>query len=322
MNSDSAIREKTAPDNQRLDEHNATRTHQFSMARALMPLFRAMRPLQWTKNGLVFAALIFDRKFTDAGLIGTAILAAVCFCAASSATYLINDVRDAERDRIHPKKRFRPIASGQLSERSAVAAAGALAVGALGAAALIRLEFAAVIAGYLALMLAYNAALKQIAIIDVFTIGGGFVLRAVGGAVAIDVPISPWLYVCTMLLALFVGFGKRRQELTSLAEDATAHRESLHGYTVPLLDQFINILAAATIIAYSVYTFDAAAVPRNHAMMLTIPFVAYAIFRYLLITQKSDLGGAPETVLFADRPLLLSLIGWGFTSAVIIYVTK
>jgi 4-hydroxybenzoate polyprenyltransferase len=322
MNSDSAIRKKSTPATQNPSKHNATSSGSLTTEHALLPLLRALRPLQWTKNGLVFAALIFDRKFTDAGLIGISILAAICFCAASSATYLINDVRDAERDRIHPKKRFRPIAAGQLSERNALVAAALLAASALIGGALIRLEFAAVIAGYLALMLAYNAALKQIAIIDVFAIGGGFVLRAVGGAVAIDVPISPWLYVCTMLLALFVGFGKRRQELTSLAEDATAHRESLHGYTVPLLDQFINILAAATVIAYSVYTFDAAAVPRNHAMMLTIPFVVYAIFRYLLITQRSDLGGAPETLIFADRPLLLSLIGWGITSAVIIYVTK
>ena len=322
MNSDSAIRKKSTPATQNPSKHNATSSGSLTREHALLPLLRALRPLQWTKNGLVFAALIFDRKFTDAGLIGISILAAICFCAASSATYLINDVRDAERDRIHPKKRFRPIAAGQLSERNALVAAALLAASALIGGALIRLEFAAVIAGYLALMLAYNAALKQIAIIDVFAIGGGFVLRAVGGAVAIDVPISPWLYVCTMLLALFVGFGKRRQELTSLAEDATAHRESLHGYTVPLLDQFINILAAATVIAYSVYTFDAAAVPRNHAMMLTIPFVVYAIFRYLLITQRSDLGGAPETLIFADRPLLLSLIGWGITSAVIIYVTK
>jgi 4-hydroxybenzoate polyprenyltransferase len=287
-----------------------------------LALLRAMRPLQWTKNGLVFAALIFDNKFTDAGDVAITLLAALCFCAASSATYLINDLRDVARDRIHPKKRFRPIASGALPERVALIAAIVLGIAALGVAAAIRLDFAAVIAGYLALMIGYNFVLKQLAIIDVFTIGAGFVLRAVGGAVAIDVPISPWLYVCTMLLALFVGFGKRRQELVSLAGDAGAHRESLLGYTVPLLDQFINILAAATVIAYSVYTFDAAAVPRNHAMMLTIPFVIYAIFRYLLITQKGDLGGAPETLLINDRPLLLSLIGWGFASALIIYLTK
>jgi 4-hydroxybenzoate polyprenyltransferase len=322
MNSEPAVRKNGAVTDLRVE--NPSDSHALGVRTSSTPraLLRAMRPLQWTKNGLVFAAMIFDRKFTDASSIGLAILAAICFCAASSATYLLNDVRDAERDRIHPKKRFRPIASGALQQRTALIAAAVLSVSAVGFGALIRWEFSLVIAGYLALMIAYNTVLKQIAIIDVFAIGGGFVLRAVGGAVAIDVPISPWLYVCTMLLALFVGFGKRRQELTSLAEDATAHRESLVGYSVPLLDQFINILAAATVIAYSVYTFDAAAVPRNHAMMLTIPFVVYAIFRYLLITQKSDLGGAPETLLFADKPLLLSLIGWGFTSALIIFITK
>lgn len=322
MNSDPAIRSKATVTEHIPDDRGGSRIRRATAENVPISLLKAMRPLQWTKNGLVFAAMIFDRKFTDASSIGLAILAAICFCAASSATYLINDVRDAGRDRIHPKKRFRPVASGQLQPRTALIAATVLALSAMSVGALIRIEFAGVIAGYLALMLAYNTVLKQVAIIDVFAIGGGFVLRAVGGAVAIDVPISPWLYVCTMLLALFVGFGKRRQELTSLAEDATAHRESLVGYSVPLLDQFINILAAATVIAYSVYTFDAAAVPRNHAMMLTIPFVVYAIFRYLLITQKSDLGGAPETLIFADKPLLLSLIGWGFTSALIIYLTK
>lgn len=322
MNSDPAIRKKVAVPEPTVAERRGLRALRLTATSTSGALLRAMRPLQWTKNGLVFAAMIFDRKFTNASSIGLAIVAAICFCAASSATYLLNDVRDAERDRVHPKKRFRPIASGELQQRTALIAAAVLAIGAIGASAIVRWELAIVISGYLLLMVAYNTVLKQIAIIDVFAIGGGFVLRAVGGAVAIDVPISPWLYVCTMLLALFVGFGKRRQELTSLAEDATAHRESLHGYTVAMLDQFINILAAATVIAYSMYTFDAAAVPSNHAMMLTIPFVVYAIFRYLLITQKSDLGGAPETLLFADKPLLLSLIGWGFTSALIIFITK
>jgi 4-hydroxybenzoate polyprenyltransferase len=291
------------------------------MTRTLDALLRAMRPLQWTKNGLVFAALIFDQKFTDFGAIGIAIVAAICFCAVSSASYLVNDVQDIERDQRHPRKRYRPIATGELPVQQALIAAGVLSLLALVAGSLIRLEFTLVLIGYLLLMLVYNLGLKQLAILDVFAIGGGFVLRAVGGAVAIDVPISPWLYVCTMLLALLIGFAKRRQELMSLSTMAGLHRESLRGYTVPLLDQYINILAAATIIAYSVYTFDAAAVPRNHAMMLTIPFVAYAIFRFLAVTQRSDLGGQPEALLFADKPLLISLIGWGLTSVVILAVT-
>jgi len=284
-------------------------------------LLRAMRPLQWTKNGLVFAALIFDQKFTDAGAIGLAIVAALCFCLVSSASYLINDVRDIERDQRHPRKRFRPIATGEVTVQQALIAAGVLSLAALVLGSLIRLEFTLVLIGYLLLMLVYNLGLKQLAILDVFAISGGFVLRAVGGAVAIDVPISPWLYVCTMLLAMLIGFTKRRQELISLANLAPLHRESLRGYSVPLLDQYINILAAATIIAYSVYTFESTAVPRNDAMMLTIPFVAHAIFRFLAVSQRSELGGQPEALLFADKPLLWTLIGWGVMSVVILAVT-
>jgi 4-hydroxybenzoate polyprenyltransferase len=299
----------------------AVPSRQDELLRGLNALLRAMRPLQWTKNGLVFAALIFDRKFTDAGAIGIAILAAICFCAVSSASYLINDVQDIERDQRHPRKRFRPIATGELTVQQALIASGVLSLLALVVGSLIRLEFTLVLIGYLLLMVAYNLGLKQLAILDVFAIGGGFVLRAVGGAVAIDVPISPWLYVCTMLVALLIGFSKRRQELISLANMAVLHRESLRGYTVPLLDQYINILAAATIIAYSVYTFESTAVPRNHAMMLTIPFVAYGIFRFLAVSQRSELGGQPEALLFADRPLLISLIGWGLMSVIIVALT-
>lgn len=287
----------------------------------LLALIRALRPLQWTKNGLVFAALIFDRKFVDPGAVLITIAAAVCFCLVSSAGYLVNDVRDAERDRLHPAKRYRPVAGGQLSERSALVTAGVISLLALAIGSLIRLEFTLVLIGYLLLMLAYNLGLKNWPILDVFAIGGGFVFRAAGGAVAIAVPISPWLYVCTMLLALLVGFTKRRQELVTLEARAGQHRESLLGYSVPVLDQYITILAAATIIAYSVYTFDAAAVPQNHVMMLTIPFVAYGIFRFLDIARQGELGGRPEALLFADKPLLFSLVGWGITSALIVLIT-
>jgi 4-hydroxybenzoate polyprenyltransferase len=289
--------------------------------RAPMALLRALRPLQWTKNGLVFAALIFDRKFVDPEAVLLAIAAAICFCLVSSAGYLVNDVRDSERDRIHPIKRLRPIAAGEVSVRLALITAGVISLLALGIGSLIRLEFTLVLIGYLLLMLGYNLGLKNAPILDVFAIGGGFVFRAAGGAVAIAVPISPWLYVCTMLLALLVGFTKRRQELVFLEGRAEQHRASLRGYTVPVLDQYITILAAATIIAYSVYTFDAAAVPRNHAMMLTIPFVAYGVFRFLDSARRSELGGRPEALLFADRPLLISLIGWGVASAAIVLLT-
>jgi 4-hydroxybenzoate polyprenyltransferase len=287
-----------------------------------LALLQAMRPQQWTKNGLVFAALVFDRKFTDFSTVMVSILAAICFCAASSTIYLINDVRDIERDQLHPRKRYRPIASGRITPRQALIAAAVLEIFSITIAVLISPAFALIILGYLVLMVAYTLELKQLAIIDVFAIAAGFVLRAAGGAIAIDVPVSPWLYACTMLLALLIGFGKRRSELASLGGNAIAHRPSLGEYTLVLLDQYLSILAAATVIAYSLYTFDAAAVPRNHAMMLTIPFVVYAIFRYLYLVQRSELGGTPEALLFADKPLLISIIGWGMASAIIILLTK
>jgi len=293
-----------------------------TMQETALALLQAMRPLQWTKNGLVFAALVFDRKFTDFSTVMVSILAAICFCAASSTIYLINDVRDIERDQLHPRKRHRPIASGRITPRQALIAAAVLEIFSITVAVLISPAFALVILGYLVLMVAYTLELKQLAIIDVFAIAAGFVLRAAGGAIAIDVPVSPWLYACTMLLALLIGFGKRRSELASLGGAAVAHRPSLGEYTLVLLDQYLSILAASTVIAYSLYTFDAAAVPRNHAMMLTIPFVVYAIFRYLYLVQRSELGGAPEALLFADKPLLISIIGWGLASAIIIFLTK
>lgn len=291
--------------------------------RGLAPaMLRAMRPLQWSKNGLVFAALVFDRRFTDPGAVLTTALAALCFCAASSAIYLLNDARDVERDRAHPRKRFRPIAAGEVSVRSALLVAAALAAGSVAAGVALDPGFGGIVAAYLALMYAYNAGVKHMAILDVFAIAAGFVLRAAGGAIVIDVPISPWLYTCTMLLALFVGFSKRRHELALLEGEATAHRESLEAYTLPLLDQLIGILAAATVMTYSLYTFDASNAPANHALMLTIPFVVYAVFRFLMLVHRSEMGGSPEAMLFFDRPLRLTILGWGLTSAAILYLTR
>jgi 4-hydroxybenzoate polyprenyltransferase len=284
----------------------------------LPPLIRAMRPLQWTKNALVFAAVIFTHQAFQLEPLLTSIAAAVVFCAVSSGTYLINDIRDLEQDRAHPRKRYRPIPAGEVSIRQAAVTATILLVSGFIVSWLIRPEFSAVIAIYVALMIAYSYGLKRLVIIDVFAIAAGFVLRAAGGAVALEVPISPWLYVCTMLLALFVGFGKRRSELVLLEADAGKHRANLDLYTVPMLDQIIGILASATIMAYSLYSFDAAAVPDNKSLMLTIPFVIYAIFRYLYLIHRHNLGGSPETLLFSDKPLLLSIVGWGLSSAVIL----
>jgi 4-hydroxybenzoate polyprenyltransferase len=294
----------------------AVSTH--AKARALL---RALRPQQWTKNGLVFAALVFDRRVFEASRLLESVVAALVFCAVSSGIYLINDIRDVEQDRVHPRKRFRPIAAGEITPHTAgIIAVILLAVG-LVASWLVRPAFTAIILGYIVLMVSYSYGLKRLVILDVFAIAAGFVLRAAGGAIAIAVPISPWLYVCTMLLALFVGFGKRRHELASLEEAAGQHRANLDAYSLPMLDQIIGVVAASTVMAYSLYTFDAASVPRNHALMLTIPFVVYAIFRYLYLIHKHELGGTPEVLLFTDRPLFFCIVGWGFTSLLILYLT-
>ena len=279
-----------------------------------------MRPLQWAKNGLVFAAPLFAHRLFEGGTLARSVAAAIVFCAVSSGIYLINDVRDAAEDRLHPRKRHRPIAAGAVSERHARIVAAALLAGGAAAAVALRPLFGGVILAYIGLMLLYAHGLKRLVILDVFAIAAGFVLRAAGGAVAIDVPFSPWLYVCTMLLALFLGFGKRRHELTSLLGDAGKHRANLDSYTVPFLDQLIGLTGAATVVAYALYTFDAPNAPSNQAMMLTIPFVVYALFRYLYLIHCRGLGGAPEELLVADAPLLAGIAGWGLVTVVILYL--
>jgi 4-hydroxybenzoate polyprenyltransferase len=278
-----------------------------------------MRPKQWTKNAIVFAALVFDLKLFRISSLAEVVGAFMCFCLASSAIYLLNDLRDIESDRLHPRKRMRPIASGQLKIPVARLAIVGLLGLSLPVALLLEPAFAAVIGGYLLLMSAYTGYLKHLVIIDVFAIAAGFVLRAAGGAVVLDVPISPWLYVCTVLLALFVGFGKRRHELLLLEETAGSHRRNLDEYSEQLLDQFILITASATVMAYSLYTFAATNLPANHSMMLTIPFVVYAIFRYLFLIHRRDGGGSPESLLLADRPLLGCIALWGLMTVAILY---
>jgi 4-hydroxybenzoate polyprenyltransferase len=299
--------------------HHRRRSAALAALDNLPPIVRALRPLQWTKNGLVFAALAFDRQVFHVEPFLRSLAAALVFCAVSSGIYLMNDVRDAEQDRLHPKTRRRPIAAGELSPQRAIAVAAVLLITGFAAAMVIRPSFGAVIAGYMVLMIAYSYGLKRLVIIDVFAIAAGFVLRAAGGALAIEVPISPWLYVCTMLLALFLGFGKRRNELSTLQEAAVHHRANLDSYSIPLLDQIIAVVSSATVMTYSLYTFDAPNVPTNHAMMLTIPFVVYAIFRYLFLIYRKDQGGSPETLLVTDRPLLLCITGWALTSVAILY---
>jgi 4-hydroxybenzoate polyprenyltransferase len=288
---------------------------------ALPPLIRAMRPLQWSKNSLVFAALLFDKRIFQWDALWHTLAAAMVFSAVSSAIYLVNDVRDLHQDRLHPKKRNRPIAAGEVSQGQAMRVAVALLTVGLITAVAVRPEFAIVIVAYIALMLAYSYGLKRMVILDVFAIAAGFVLRAVGGAVAISVPASPWLYVCTALGALFIGFGKRRNEIVTLEAAAGHHRANLEEYSLPMLDQIIAIVSAAMLIAYSLYTFDAANVPDSHAMMLTIPFVAYGLFRYLYLIYRRGEGGSPEVLLIKDPGLISCIAGWVATSLIILYLS-
>lgn len=285
----------------------------------LGPLVRLMRPRQWTKNAIVFAALVFDHQLGDMTRLATVVGAFVAFCLASSAIYLLNDLRDLESDRLHPAKRLRPIASGLVSPRLALVATGVLLAVALPLATVLQPEFGLVVAVYVLLMVGYSLFLKHVVILDVFAIAAGFVLRAAGGAVVIDVPISPWLYVCTVLLALFIGFGKRRHELLLLEDAAGSHRRNLDEYSPELLDHFILITAAATVMAYSLYTFAAESLPDDHSMMLTIPFVLYALFRYLFLVHRREAGGSPEQTLLTDLPLLACIVAWGVVTIGLLY---
>jgi len=287
-----------------------------------LDILLSARPKQWIKNGFVFAALVFASKIGQPALVARTVAAFALFSLLSGAIYLLNDAADVDADRQHPLKRLRPIASGRVSLRLAAGLAGIGIVLGLGAGFALDVRFGLVAAGYVALMVAYTFWLKHLVLIDVFAIAGGFVLRAAAGAEVIHVSISPWLYLCTILLSLFLGFGKRRHELLLLEENARVHRRNLGEYTGPLLDDFVNIVAGATIIAYSLYTFYATNVPSNHAMMVTIPFVLYGVFRYLLLVHRTDFGGAPEEAVWRDPPLLIDLVGWAATAAIILHVYK
>lgn len=287
----------------------------------LRALIKTMRPQQWLKNILIFAALVFDGKLgVIPDLVRTSI-GFLLFCLVSSAVYIINDLADVEADRLHPKKRYRPIAAGVLPLSVARAAAVVIVGLSFPLAYLLSPTFTLVLLSYFLLNLAYSKWLKHVPIIDVFVLASFYVLRVVAGLTIIHVArFSPWLYVVTTLLALYVGFGKRRAELALLAEEANSHRKVLDGYTIPLLDQFITIVSAATIGAYSLYTFSAVNLPENHAMMLTIPFAIYGIFRYLYLVQIKQGGGAPEEELFRDRPLQIAIVLWGLAVVLILYL--
>ena len=291
------------------------------MREMLKAIIRAMRPRQWAKNVFIFAALVFDEQLTQQEPLLRTIAGFVLLCAISSAVYLVNDIADVESDRQHPTKRNRPIAAGQLSVPLALALAIALAVIALAAGFALATSFGWIITIYFVLNLLYSLWLKHKPIIDVMIIAAGFVLRVAAGVALIEVArFSPWLYVCTTLLALIIGFGKRRAEIILLSDGANAHRKVLDGYTLEFLDQLIVVVSASTIMAYSLYTFSASNLPPNNRMMLTIPFVIYGVFRYLYLIHVEDAGGAPEELILKDRPLLATLILWGMLAVAILYI--
>ena len=287
----------------------------------LRAIIKTMRPRQWTKNVFVLAALVFDLKLREPDLVIRSLAGFLIFCLLSSSVYIVNDILDAQSDRKHPLKRNRPIASGRLPIPVAIIVAVGLVLFTLTTSYLLSFGFFIISAIYLLQNLVYSIWLKHVVIIDVLLIAAGFVLRVAAGVSLISVErFSPWLYVCMTLLALYLGFGKRRAELAMLTGDTTGTRKVLEGYTIPFLDTIITIVSTATIIAYSLYTFSAPNVPANHTMMLTIPFVMYAIFRYLYMVQVKQQGGAPEEMILTDRPLQISVVLWGVAVLLIFYI--
>ncbi len=288
----------------------------------LKALFKTMRPRQWTKNGFVFFALVFDKQLFHLEAFLRTLGGFALFCLISSVVYIINDIADLEADRQHPEKKKRPLPSGKLPLKIAWAAAIGLTVLVLPLGYLLAPAFSAMLAGYLVLNLAYSKWLKHIPIVDVLVIAAGFVLRVHSGVTLIEVErFSPWLYVVTTLGSLYLGFGKRRAELSLLDRGAGSHRKVLEGYTIPLLDQYVTIVSAATILAYSLYTFSAPNLPENHSMMLSIPFVVYIIFRYLYLIQVTHHAGAPEEVLLTDRPIQIAILLLGLTVLAVFYLS-
>ena len=288
---------------------------------ALANLVVSLRPGQWSKNLFVFAGLLFGKQLLEPRAVAVSCAAFAVFCILSGVIYLLNDVADREADCRHPLKSRRPIASGQLSPGVALAWAAVLGAGGLAAAFALRPAFGGVALAYVALNAAYSARLKHVVIIDVLTIAIGFVLRAVAGAVVIAVPISHWLLVCMVLLALFLAMSKRRHELTLLAAGATEHRPILGEYSPYLLDQMIGVVTASTLIAYIFYTISPETVQNfgTEGLALTIPFPLYGIFRYLYLVHRREGGGSPAEMLLADRPLLLCVALWAAAVVLIVY---
>ncbi len=309
------------PTIRRIDGVKTAESASDSRGGVLVGIAISMRPRQWIKNLFVFAALIFSRHLHDPSSLARSCIAFALFCATSGAVYMINDLFDAERDRRHPVKALRPIAAGTLGVVPAIVASTLLLVGAMMAGFTIHPPFGALLLIYTAQNLLYSLWLKEVVIIDVMVIAAGFVLRAVGGGLIINVEVSPWLIMCTILLSLFLAFCKRRQELDGL-EEAVEHRSILHEYSVPFIDQMINVVTASTVVAYMFYTLSPEVELKlgTPHLYMTVPFVMYGIFRYLYLVHKQGAGGSPTQALLTDRPLLACVGLWVLTVVVLLYV--
>ena len=287
----------------------------------LREILRTLRPQQWIKNLFIFAPLIFSQNFFRLIPVLKTTAAFILFCLTSGAVYILNDIRDMEEDRLHPLKSKRPLASGKLEKKAAVTAFVVLTLCVLGSSFLLSRTFLVAVLTYFLLQVAYSFWLKHVVILDVFIVAGGFFIRVIAGALVIAVFISPWLLICTILLALFLSLGKRRHELVLLDAGATQHRPILREYNPYLLDQMISVVTASTVISYCLYTIAEETVAKfgTNRLLFTVPFVLYGIFRYLyLIHQKSE-GGTPESLIITDRPLLAAIFLWIATAVVIVY---
>ena len=280
-----------------------------------------MRLRQWSKNVIIYAGLVFDGKLFEFDRLGTTTLVVLCFCLVSSSVYIINDLTDIEKDRLHPRKKNRPLPAGQLHPGFATMAAVLIAVVGIGLATWLNVWVGLVVFVYLLQNVAYSFYLKHIVLIDVMVLALGFLLRVLAGVLIANVTnFSPWLYVCITLLALFLGFGKRRHEITLLQGDAAAHRSSLQEYNLPLLDQIMSLVTTSTFVTYTFYSFEAqTSLVRDGRLLLTTPFVFYVIVRYLYLIHVQKRGGAPDELIFEDRPLLITGLLWMVTIVILLY---
>lgn len=288
----------------------------------LRGLLKTMRLRQWTKNAFVFAGLVFDGKLLVPEYLLKTILVTFCFCLASSSVYLLNDLVDIEKDRQHPKKRLRPLPSGQLNPRVAAIACAVLAAFSIIVTLWLNPWVGAVVTLYLVQNVAYSFYLKNVVIIDAMIVALGFLLRVIAGVLIVNVEnFSPWLYVTATVVALFMVFGKRRHEISLLSEDAAKHRSSLKGYNLPMIDQLIGMVTTVTLVSYTFYTFESkTALVEDGRMLLTVPFVFYGIARYLYLIHVAKLGGAPDELMLEDMHMLVTAVLWAITVLLLIYV--